>query len=1516
MNDCWKILGIEPTDNKREVRSAYAAKSKQCHMEENPEEFARLNQAYQDALKYVSAHGDGRREPEWQELADKGGMQISRETEAKGQEQAEGRADAEGNQEMLKQEEEPQDSLLSRLQQAEEAQVTESAAKGALKKFIDIFEAARESGKVPRMDVWKNFFLTEEFLEEQYEEGFAKGMFEYLSGWSMEGNYNIRALPSDFLIELAIAYALTPEFLMELSSAYVQMPEGVDDIRLPHKVNVQGSFYGREIAAFLWNLQSGRYYIPTRVLYKPDRLVRLRSFSDYIRLRSLNKNGSLTPGNKGDWKKILEDGCDNHLYERGRKGNQEIYDETRSTCLIHLYTFWVKNDDVPACILEYMYKEYNLKNIEHSSCKGLYGPLKQEILKKCPDIEEALYEAESQAQMVSSWYKEMVKIVSDNHSDYDKGIYVETDKTKERIETLFARPEWPKVQYSQELFVKMYEKFHRRMVVPVSLAKRLIDFYSEEGRWEDAGKASAIVEGLTQSMAFNRRIRDIDGAEPLGGSRTGIEHISDDNRDFWYYYLMVGYGFRRADMEFTEEQSSKYALGSSCYLPLYIEHMYYSPLQWRKAFVGYGDGQPEGRGNRKKLTAAEFALPDGRSMRVEFYLHYCLYFLDGKCVCGHEYTFDAFARLAQKIEKTEQFFFLLAITEIGEENREEAYRLIEERLSRLMLYPSTIPMIARLLAEGKEEMVQTSDYSGDTCYYYQKAASVNMNRQPERKAAKRDAEPEVIEAIYYTEQESYCFRVLVTDKSVRLYHQRKFGWHELPLPSTFAQPADMELEERKKYAKMALEKLQKPQPQSLATISLEGMENGEKAEKIIEALKQHEEYRRREQDWSVCMQKASRMEAHIREPEGTNEPGYPWNQAESASALHDFFQKEGSFLTESYCVLRFGSDKKRERVFYCGIHPYVFEAKEHNPDFESSYRFSIAELSRKVKEKHWIVGNFGWGDVYTPKEAFVPNPFAIGKSGIYYNFDVIRMYRMNHLAALLAKMFDFTDVTEAEVYKGCLSFSGLGSNLEYCYSEEELRKSMYCTDITDTDIFVRFTKAEQMAEFARWLNGILAHEDSICMPLFAVETNAQNIYSLSLYDRRELCYGRGPEHVDCMMGESRKLVWKMGGSYASMDSIMERLQEFVHWYMDHGKYGWKCKACLRVDAAGYKLNAPCEMQSDRGCPDKHVLSKKGRSNWNIYKNVNRIFEAMKRRTAMTAYSITVERHPEKYPKPTLFDSKIGGVPYWAPGKEYPKDSDGKKLVLLAQINLDKTPMQPIIPGGGMIQFFGVADEIFGRDVGSREDQDAYRVVYHEQVDYNISEEELAGLGVPDSTKEYKVHTPVSREAAIHIEEAESYMSMEDYRFPGELKLAIEQEFGVKLAGAEGFFQNPQDLFDEDEWDLFSDDEAYSAYDMENEFNGNGLRLLGYPAFASDKLDPRGKNKNLRRYDRLLFQFDLHYLNDSYYLDEENGCGIANFFIRSEDLENMDFSRVMYHWERCEDGDEEDEEDWDDDFVIS
>lgn len=49
----WRILGIELTTDIKEIKKAYAARSKEYHPEEHPEEFKQLQSAYKAALQYA-----------------------------------------------------------------------------------------------------------------------------------------------------------------------------------------------------------------------------------------------------------------------------------------------------------------------------------------------------------------------------------------------------------------------------------------------------------------------------------------------------------------------------------------------------------------------------------------------------------------------------------------------------------------------------------------------------------------------------------------------------------------------------------------------------------------------------------------------------------------------------------------------------------------------------------------------------------------------------------------------------------------------------------------------------------------------------------------------------------------------------------------------------------------------------------------------------------------------------------------------------------------------------------------------------------------------------------------------------------------------------------------------------------------------------------------------------------------------------------------------------------------------
>lgn len=65
--NCFAVLGIEPTTEKKKIKRAYAAKSREFHPEEHPEEFQRIHDAYEEALAWAERNAEREEEPQMPE---------------------------------------------------------------------------------------------------------------------------------------------------------------------------------------------------------------------------------------------------------------------------------------------------------------------------------------------------------------------------------------------------------------------------------------------------------------------------------------------------------------------------------------------------------------------------------------------------------------------------------------------------------------------------------------------------------------------------------------------------------------------------------------------------------------------------------------------------------------------------------------------------------------------------------------------------------------------------------------------------------------------------------------------------------------------------------------------------------------------------------------------------------------------------------------------------------------------------------------------------------------------------------------------------------------------------------------------------------------------------------------------------------------------------------------------------------------------------------------------------------
>ena len=216
-------------------------------------------------------------------------------------------------------------------------------------------------------------------------------------------------------------------------------------------------------------------------------------------------------------------------------------------------------------------------------------------------------------------------------------------------------------------------------------------------------------------------------------------------------------------------------------------------------------------------------------------------------------------------------------------------------------------------------------------------------------------------------------------------------------------------------------------------------------------------------------------------------------------------------------------------------------------------------------------------------------------------------------------------------------------------------------------------------------------------------------------------------------------------------------------------------------------------------------------------------------------------------KPSIFDSKAGGLGYIPHDGDFPRDNNGNQLRLLAQIDCARVGFPPF-PKSGLLQFWILNDDMYGLDFDNPKKQNTFRVIYYPETDATVTESEIKSKFVKNEFDDEDYYHPVLGEYGMLFDSGES-ISLPDY------------------------------------WD--APEEEQEKYDVDDALHQIG----GYPYFTQD--DPREYENS--PYDFLLFQLESEY-NAEVQKVLWGDNGVANFFINSEKLRNLDFSDVLYNWD--------------------
>ena len=238
---------------------------------------------------------------------------------------------------------------------------------------------------------------------------------------------------------------------------------------------------------------------------------------------------------------------------------------------------------------------------------------------------------------------------------------------------------------------------------------------------------------------------------------------------------------------------------------------------------------------------------------------------------------------------------------------------------------------------------------------------------------------------------------------------------------------------------------------------------------------------------------------------------------------------------------------------------------------------------------------------------------------------------------------------------------------------------------------------------------------------------------------------------------------------------------------------------------------------------------------------------------------------------TIFDCKIGGIPYFPKNMKYPtKNTNKEPLILLAQLNFEQIPHIPYFPKKGILQFFISQDDCYGMNFNDLMNQNEFRIIYHKDI-------------ITDTTQ--------------LIDSLNFEIDYNELPYKGEYKLIPNE---ITTMYADPYTEEFMDLFVDKYNDLYTpniksifgltdelSEQIYTRNDRKKAFIG------GYPIFTQN--DPRYE-KRYMNCKIVLFELDSLYNQD---IDIMWGdCGTGTFLISKDNLKKLDFSKVIFNYDCC------------------
>lgn len=556
----------------------------------------------------------------------------------------------------------------------------------AIQQFKTIF---MEEEKRNNRTEWRNFFLTEMFLDEQYEEDFVIAMHEFLM---QQAEVPFSRLPAGLVIELAIVYVLWPnenDYCVVFDETDCYEEEEYD--------------LCKELLAEIWNsqensmenyldLQSKASFI-RRKSYDEYRTVRFFAINDLWEYKSFNDSIEEYKYTLSmvHWELLADDEKVNRMDIEDIR----LEDDITHACEVELFDYLLRKYRFPIEPCAYMYRELELENIENTEYADIYKDLKAHILELHPDMND-YYKCNITAEDYADDLAEMLKQLQEKYEKLGWG-----KNFTNLYEPCYATEvvDWCE-EDAQEVYKivdsALFQKYKceprviSELIISqfsITEAKIFYDIYNKPELYLRDDRIKRLLHDLFS------RINIYEMQEEYLMSKEYVYDLDINTYDFWEYFFSVAFEDRGMiiDEKYESPIPGGSLYGDKMTLQTYMRWTYMPSAEWRLRFTNYD--KEKGRfGEARKMC---FSVNEDIVVTIEFHYHYVRYYVNEKEIILPIWDVDT---LFVNAVDDEMFLLLLPITKIEYTDAPEIFDRLMDILPNFVRFPLSSLYIAEMIA--------------------------------------------------------------------------------------------------------------------------------------------------------------------------------------------------------------------------------------------------------------------------------------------------------------------------------------------------------------------------------------------------------------------------------------------------------------------------------------------------------------------------------------------------------------------------------------------------------------------------------------------------------------------------------------------------------------------------------------------------------------------------------------------------------------------------------------------------